>query len=261
MRILPVAALLTSVLLLGASAAPAKSNYGPRTSALREVRLGVSYAQTLEANAIKQSKAGNEEASIAEVKNALHLLNQVLPAAKSLTPPGIFKPWVHPGPWEKLISSLEYVIRGDEDSIHATTPEGARYYLHSVSEAKENIYKLLDAEIRRPMCTELINLRGPITINGVPQGSSRLSVDVSCNQPEQKVIVAVPGSTVAQAAPDGQATVVVKAANVVEVDLNGATSGGVTIETSPDASSGKPVDSLIVPIAGDSHDEYFGEVM
>jgi len=83
MRILAAAALLTSVLLLGASTAPAKSNYGPRTTALREVRLGVSYAMTLEANAIKQSKAGKEGASIDEVKNALHLLNQVLPASSS----------------------------------------------------------------------------------------------------------------------------------------------------------------------------------
>jgi hypothetical protein len=262
MRILAAAALLASVLLLGASAAPAKSDYGPRTTALREVRLGVSYAMTLEANAIKLSKAGKEGESIDEVKNALHLLKQVLPAAKTLTPPGIMKPWIPPSSWEKLISRLTYVIGADEDSLRATTPLGGRYPLYHANEVKDEIYKLLDAEIRRPMCTELINLRGPITVNGVPQGPSQLSVDVSCKQPEQKVIVVVPTSTVVQAVPDGGATAVaVKAASVVEVDLNGAKSGGVTIETKPDAAAGAPVDSDVIPIAGDSHDEYFGEGM
>jgi hypothetical protein len=53
---------------------------------------------------------------------------------------------------------------------------------------------------------------------------------------------------------------ILKAGNIVEVDLNGAKSGGVTMQTSPDAAAPNPVDSDIVPIAGDSV-EYFDEIM
>jgi hypothetical protein len=43
------------------------------------------------------------------------------------------------------------------------------------------------------MCSELINLQGPITVNG---GSSQLTVDVACSRPVSKLIVVLPGVTV-----------------------------------------------------------------
>jgi len=64
---------------------------------------------------------------------------------------------------------------------------------------------------------------------------------------------------------DGNAkAAILKATNVVEVDLNGAKSGGVTMQTSPDAAAPNPVDD-IVETKGDSGKgapvEYFVEVM
>ena len=227
--ILAAVAALTSVLLLGASRRGAGE--GRTTTHARRrcanVRLGVSYAQTLEANAIKQSKAGHEEASIDEVKNALHLLNQVLPAAKSAdasrrsSSPGCTQ-----DSWDEARPEPEVRDHGRRvDSIRARSPEGVRYELHTESNIKKNLYELVDNEIRYPMCTELINLRGPVKVNGVPQGSSQLSVDISCTKPVNKVIVVVPRRTRSCGRRRRQATAVVKASDVVEVDLNGADVG------------------------------------
>jgi len=260
MRILAAAVLLMSVAVLGAaSSAPARANGDPRTTALKTVRLGVSYAISLENNAVKQEKAGHNAEAKKELQNAVHLLDQVAPEVKSLTPPRDFNSWALPNAWQKLSSTFGGVVGTDE---RALTSSGSSFVadLYVADHFKQEIYNLVDNEIRRPMCAELINLRS-MTINGV-KGPSQLSVDVSCNRPEKKVIVVVPTVTVVQAVPDGGAmAVAVKAANVVEVDLNGAKSGGVTIQTSPDATAGAPVDDLVVPIAGDSHDEYFDEVM
>ena len=258
MRIL-AAALLLSVVLGVASSAPAQTNADPRTTALKAVRLGVSYAITLENNAVKQQKAGHDAEAKKELQNALHLLDQVAPEVKSLTPPRDLNSWALPNSWQKLSSTFGGVVGTDE---RALTSSGSSFVadLYVAGHFKQEIYNLVDNEIRRPMCTELIDLRS-MTINGV-KGPSQLSIDVSCNQPEKKVIVLVPTVTVVQAVPDGGAVAAaMKAANVVEVDLNGAKSGGVTMQTSPDASAGAPVDDLIVPIAGDSHAEFFDEVM
>ena len=225
--------------------------------------MGLSYAMTLETNAIKLSKAGNEEGATKEIKNALHLLNQVLPSAKTLTPPDEFSHYAPANSWLHLTSNMKLLITMDESALRSTSPGGFRSELYNANHVKEQLYTLVDDEVRFPKCSELINLRGPITVNGVAQGSSQLSVDVSCNRPEQKVIVVVPANTVVKAAPDGQAkAVILRAGHIVEVDLNGATSGGVTMQTSPDAAAPDPVDSDVIPIKGDSHpSEYFDEVM
>ena len=259
MRIL-AAGLLLSVALGVASSAPAQTNADARTTALKTVRLGVSYAITLENNAVKQEKAGQHAEAKKELQNALHLLDQIAPEVKSLTPPRDFNSWALPNEWQKLNNTFLGVVGTDERALSAGDASFFAADLAVASHFKQEIYKLVDNEIRRPMCAELINLRS-MTINGV-KGPSQLSVDVSCNRPEKKVIVVVPTVTIVQAVPDGGAVAAaMKAANVVEVDLNGAKSGGVTMQTSPDATAGAPVDDLVVPIAGDSHAEYFDEVM
>jgi hypothetical protein len=74
------------------------------------------------------------------------------------------------------------------------------------------------------------------------------------------MIVDLPMNTVVQMAPDGNAkAAILKAPHIVEIDLNGATSGSATMQTSPDAALIDPVDLDVVPTAGDSV-EYFDEV-
>ncbi len=81
----------------------------------------------------------------------------------------------------------------------------------------------------------------------------------------QKFVLLTPNELIKQLEADGGAKkVLLRSSNVVEVDLNGAKSGGVTIQTSPDAAAPNPVDD-IVEIKGDSSKdtpmEYFVEVM
>ena len=161
---------------------------------------------TLETNAIKQSKAGNEEAATKELKNALHLLNQVLPSAKSLTPPDDFKHYVPENSWTNLTRSMKYLITVDESALRSISPGGFRSELYTADNIKKHLFELVDDEIRYPMCSELINLRGPITVNGVPQGSSQLSVDISCTKPVNKMFVVVPSNRVVTVVADGPAT-------------------------------------------------------
>jgi hypothetical protein len=263
MRVLaPAAAITALVVLVLASAAPAKVSYDPRTTALRTVRTGVSYAMTLETNALKQSKAGNEAEAKKEIQNALHLLDQVLPSAQSLTPPTDYNHVVPSNSWENLTSHLRHIIEYDEDALTSSEPTSLRYELHSAAPIKEAIYNLVNLEIKYPMCSEAINLEGAPVVAGVSQGNPHLSVDVACDQGEQKVIVVLPTVTAMKIVPDGAAkSAVLLRANTVQVVLDGAKSGGVTMELPQDPPPGSPVDTMIVPIAGDSHPEYFDEVM
>jgi hypothetical protein len=204
-------------------------------------------------------RAGNKAQAAKELENAEKLLDGALPAADALTPPLDLTHYVPDNSWERLGRNMRDIIYWDKRALE----KGANFHYDIVLAAikKHAVYTLVNNEITHPVCLEAINLEGPITVNGVPQGSSQLSVDVSCTSPEQKVIIDLPKNTVVQMAPDGNAkAAILKAGNIVEVDLNGAKSGGVTMQTSPDAAAPNPVDSDIVPIAGDSV-EYFDEIM
>ena len=260
MRVLaPVAALASVLVLVLAAAAPAKVNDDVRTTALHTVRTGVEDALALEGNALKQWNAGNKEQAKKELENAEKILDGALPAADALTPPVDLSHYVPDNSWERLGRNMRDIIYWDKKA----TEKGANFHYDIVLAAskKHAVYTLVNNEITHPVCLEAINLQGPITVNGVPQGHSQLSIDVSCRQPEQKVIVDVPMNTVVQMVVDGDAkAAILKAGHIVEVDLNGAKSGGVTMQTSPDAAAPAPVDSDVVPIKGDSV-EYFDEIM
>lgn len=154
------------------------------------------------------------------------------------------------------------VIELDEHALTAKEGASLRYDLHTAAPYKEAIYNLVDLEIRYPMCSEVINLQGAPVVAGVSQGNPHLSVDVACDQPEQKVIVVLPTVTAMKIVPDGAAkSAVLLRANTVQVVLDGAKSGGATMELPQDPPADAPVDTMVVPIAGDSHPEYFDEVM
>ena len=103
------------------------------------------------------------------------------------------------------------------------------------------------------MCSELINLQGPITVNGVPQGGSQLSVDVACSRPVGKLIIVLPMATITKMIMDGQAvTGILSQADVMKIKMGGS-SGGVTVETVKPVTGTQEIETEIVPIAGDSH--------
>jgi hypothetical protein len=264
MRVMASAAALASVLVLVlAASAPARLNDDVRTTALHTVRTSVEDALALEGNALKQWNAGNKAQAAKELENAEKLLDGALPAADALTPTLDLTHYVPDNSWERLGRNMRDIIYWDKRALE----KGASFHYDILLAAtkKHDVYTLVNNEITHPACLEAINLQGPITVNGVPQGSSQLSVDVSCTRPVQKIVILTPTEAIKQMVTDGGAkAAVLKAANVVEVDLNGAKSGGVTMQTQPDAAPSAPVDD-IVEIKGDSRDpstvEYFDEVM
>jgi hypothetical protein len=264
MRVMAPAVALASVLVLVlAAAAPAKVNDDVRTTALHTVRTGVEDALALEGNALKQWNAGNKEQAKKELENAEKILDGALPAADALTPPVDLSHYVPDNSWERLGRNMRDIIYWDKRAMEKGA--NVHYDLLLAAAKKRDVYTLVNNEITHPVCLELINLRGPITVNGVPQGSSQLSVDVSCTRPVQKIVLMTPNELIAKLEADNAAQkAFLRAPSVVEIDLNGAKSGGVTIQTSPDAAAPNPVDD-VVQIKGDSKSpstvEVFDEVM
>jgi hypothetical protein len=127
-------------------------------------------------------------------------------------------------------------------------------YVGIALKKKEAVYSLVHAEITHPMCSELINLQGPITVNGVPQGGSQLSVDVACSRPVSKLIVVLPTVTITKMIMDGQAVSgILSQADVMQIKMNAGRSGGVTVQTIQPMTGAQKVETEVIPIAGDSH--------
>ncbi len=110
------------------------------------------------------------------------------------------------------------------------------------------------------MCSEVIDLRGPITVNGVPQGPSTLTIDTSCTKPVDSVYVDIPQAVIEQFSAGGTATATVEdGGELLKVGMHGAKSGEVSIQTSPDLVPGEALNEEVVPIHGSP--DYFPEVM
>jgi hypothetical protein len=264
MRVMaPVAALASVLVLVLAAATPARVNDDVRTTALHTVRTSVEDALALEGNALKQWNAGNKAQAAKELENAEKLLEGALPAADALTPPLDLSHYVPDNSWERLGKNMRDIIYWDKRALE----KGANFHYDILLTAtkKHAVYTLVNNELTHPVCLEAINLQGPITVNGVPQGHSQLSVDVSCTRPVQKFVLLTPNELIQKLDADNaamKATLI--GPHVVELDMGGAESGGVTIQTQPDAAPNAPVDD-IVEIKGDSRSpstvEYFDEVM
>ena len=254
----PAAALAFALVLVVAAPAPAKVSDDVRTTALQTVNTNVDDAIKLELNALNLWTHGNKAGARSEIENSQNLLDGALGAADALTPPLDLSHYVPDHSGEYLGRNMRDAIFWDKRSAE----KGANFHYDILLalQKKEAVYKLVNRELTHPVCYEAINLQRT-TVDNVQQGPSQLSVDVACSQPEQKVIVALPANTVAKMVLDGSAvSATLDAPNVVEIKLNGAKSGGVTMQTTPDAAAPDPVDTGIVPIKGDSV-EVFDDIM
>jgi hypothetical protein len=256
MRVLASATVLASLaLLVGAASAPARvSDDDVRAAALHNVDANLGDAIKLEQNAVYLVDHGNEAGARSEIKNSESLLNKALPAADALTTPAELRQFAPPDTsWDRVGENTRSAITWDKRALEQSGGALATYVGIALKK-KEAVYSLVHAEIKHPMCSELINLQGPITVNGVPQGSSQLSVDVACSRPVTKVIVALPGVTVMKMIPDGQVIdAILSAADVMQLKMNAGRSGGVTVETAKPVTGTQKIETEIIPIAGDSH--------
>jgi len=119
---------------------------------------------------------------------------------------------------------------------------------------------LVTDALGEPACTELINLQGPVKVDGVAQGPSELTVAFHCREKMRDYIVDVPDEAITKVMPAPGESYTMEGSHTLVIKPKTATSGSVTMETNPDPSDGQPVQSLVVPIAGDSV-QYYDEVM
>ena len=188
--------LASLALLVGAAAAPARVSDDVRAAALHNVDGNLGDAIKLEQNAVYLVDHGNEAGARSEIKNSEQLLNKALPAAKALTTPPELRQFAPPDTsWDRVEENTNSAITWDKRALEQSGGALATYVGIALKK-KEAVYSLVHAEITHPMCSELINLQGPITVNGVPQGGSQLSVDVACSRPVGKLIIVLPMATI-----------------------------------------------------------------
>jgi hypothetical protein len=101
-------------------------------------------------------------------------------------------------------------------------------------------------------CTELLDLRGPIEVNGVAQGHSLLRFAVSCKEPIKEVDLGLDGEKWTQVETSSGTAKVGAGGDMLEIDLNDVKYVSGTAEGKPDFQSGDKVEGEIVPVAGDS---------
>jgi hypothetical protein len=167
---------------------------------------------------------------------------------------------IHGNRWDDVRSEIDYILADDQKAANPETSVARRRQLLLSAVGKKNdLFDLVTNELEHAPCTEVVDLRGPITASGVPQGHSTVTVDVSSTKPEKSIYVDIPAVVITGADTGGNGTEKIeKGGKVFEVDLHGGTSGEVTIQSSPDPAAGEKID--VVVITGDSAD-YFPEVM
>jgi hypothetical protein len=247
-----------AVLLAAASAAPAGVRDTPREAALKVVVANTKAAISYEKVALNYARAGNRAGMAAELQSARHALSPEIQAVQILTPPAalVSSEPRKTDPWARL---WEWRTEAwGDDSVAEDQPKHAIGLIDSALELKEKMLQLTTGEVKKPDCAVVTDLRGPIVVNGVPQGHSTLTVDVDCQKPIEFVLVMIPGDDMTQVGGSAPAKIDGNGA-VAELDVNDLLKNVTfTMETTPDPSAGSPVD--VVEIAGDSS-EYFQETM
>jgi hypothetical protein len=232
-----------------------------RHLALETMKTNLTSAITAEKEAWLSFHSGKIAAGEHWLSEAEAALDGSENAAKYLTVPSDLDNVFPDSAWGNVSKHLNDALTWDRRAAKGNEPTKTRGLL--IGDAlvrKKDLLTLVTGELTHPMCSELINLEGPVEVNGVPQGSATLTVEASCTQPEKSIYIDIPLDAIESAAPEGTASAKVEdGGHVLELDLNGAKSGGASLQTSPDASGGQPFSFEVVPIHGSG--EYFDEVM
>lgn len=253
MRIAILAALLSLVVV---GSAPAQNRGEPSdVSAMKVVKVDVQAALTYESMALASAKKGNSAKAHQQLVNARGALSDMGDALKELVPD---QWWAYEylkanhkdDPWTQVDREWYTASSADYD---AEIRVGSQLVdtLEKANAAKEAMLAVVTQAIH-DRCLELVNLRGPIEVNGVPQGRSQLTVSVSCDDPIDELDLGILNAVWTQADAGSASTAMADGGKVLEVDAHGAKSVSVTAEANPDAAPGQQLEGDIVPIAGDS---------
>ena len=256
------AVVIALVALVAASTAGARTrDDDTRHLALETMKTNLTSAITAEKEAWLNFHRGNNAGGEHWLSEAEAALDGSENAATYLTVPSDVDNVFPDSSWANVSKHLHDALTWDQRALKKSEPVQTRKNL--IADAlvrKKDLLTLVTGELTHPMCSELINLEGPFEVNGVPQGSATLTVEASCTQPEKSIYIDVPLDVIENAAPEGTATATVEdGGHVLKLDLNGAKSGGASMQTSPDATGGQPIYDEVIPIHGSG--EYFDEVM
>jgi len=257
---------LASLLALAfAAAAPARvSDEEQRQLALHTVKENVSDAIKLEKNAVTLLRAGNVKGADQEIKNSKQLLDGAMGAAEALTPPSDLDRFVavYPGDhnWEGLAHTMRLAYGEDSAALLTDSTSKKIDEVMLALVRKAGIDSLVSSELKVPMCSLLINTQPSPSVNGTPLSTAiEVDVVVSCRAKLKELALKVAAPYLKQLQSERPTQKPYATGNFVKVVANGDKSAGVemVLDPKPPAGTALPID--VVPLAGDSHPEYFGE--
>ena len=258
MRVAAVGMLLAFALV---AAAPAGSgDDDARIVALHNIKNDLTAAHKAEVLAYHAFARGRVAEGIADLKVGEKIVTEASPAIHYVNAPLGFNEIFPQDPWKNVTLNWELIGIYDQKAMRPDlTFAKRRQYLFDALEKKIDLIDLVTTELEHPPCEQLTDLRGPITVNGQPQGKATLSVEVSCTKPVDEVALVLPGLTVAQMQPDQGDKAQLKGQTIKLTGDGTSKQVGVVVQTTPDPASGDKVEDVI-EIKGDSY-EYFVETM
>lgn len=248
---------LALALLAGAPGAHAEGGDGRPSdlTAMKTAKVDLRAALTYERMALASAKSRDAAKAHRELINSRGALNDGAEAIEQLTPPFQwsvdFRAINHrTEPWTQFADDWRNLLNMDFAAHQLAGPGLVRILSAAVSD-KTAMLGFITRAIR-DKCLELENLRGPIEVDGVPQGPSELTVTVSCDDGIDELELGTDGVVWTQADAGPDAVTMGAGGQVLEVDGKGAKSVTVTAEGNPDSAAGDQLVGDIVPIAGDS---------
>jgi len=164
------------------------------------------------------------------------------------------------GLWEQVLTLADAALGHDRLAMeHFKARKGSLDGLYELGEAityKKRGMKIA-AELAKPACAILIDVRGPITVNGVPQGEPQATFAFSCTEPIRTIKIWTPGEQLDQCSAAGSCAIA--NGNDVTEQAGGTKQPSVTVQGN--LADGEQAVIDIVPIAGDSYSYVVDEVM
>jgi len=166
------------------------------------------------------------------------------------------------GLWEQILTLADAALGHDRLAMeHFKARKGSLDGLYELGEAityKKRGMKIAD-ELAKPACAILTDVRGPITVNGVPQGEPQATFSFSCTEAIRTIKIWTPGEQLDQCTAAGGSCAIANGSDVTE-QAGGTKQPSVTVQGNALADGEQAVID-IVPIAGDSYSYVVDEVM
>jgi hypothetical protein len=247
------AAIFAVVVALALAGAAAGRVQDERTDAVKVMKVDLAAAITYEEQALESEKNGDEHASHEQLIKGYGALLDAHKALSVLEPDAWearqYRKLHHvDDPWHRLQDEFQTAIWDDHGALEFRAVD-VNIGL-ALAEKKKMLAFINGASADQ--CTEVLALRGAMTVNGVAQGHSELRFALSCSEPMKEVDLGLDGEKWSDVEASPGAVKIRVNGEVLEIDLGNVKYVSGTAEATPDFTSGDKIEGEIVPIAGDS---------